>query len=244
MIDEVNEGGDAAADADGRLEALFEAVTDLRSRCLVRSAMRTTLEARRLAKAERRLVAYLTANFYVMNLAQDLFDVEGGREAAVENIALLESPDRARAFQGDYDEAAYEYTVQWMSACSYDNLAMITGMRQGYNSPGMQACIADGIQVCRRTGKLKCVACFREYATNVHRSGDDLAMAMHHARTNVSAQPGGGGGDDRRFVGARDLCDVLLLAGQLEPAWAAASQALQLAETYNTPMHACMPGLL
>ena len=128
-------------DPDARLEELFEAVSDFRARCLMQSAMRATLEAKRLAKAERRLVAYLMANFYVMNVSQDLFDPRAGREAAVENIALLESPDRARTFQGDYDEAHYEHTVQWMSACSYDNLATATAILQGYNSPGMQACI-------------------------------------------------------------------------------------------------------
>src|SRR5688500_7174471 len=94
-----------AAGADERLDGLLAGVSALRERCLVQSAMRTTLEARRLAKAERRLVPYLMANFYVMNLAQDLFDPEAGREAAIENIALLESPERARAVQADYDEA-------------------------------------------------------------------------------------------------------------------------------------------
>ncbi|HZN63802.1 MAG TPA: hypothetical protein VFB66_00750 [Tepidisphaeraceae bacterium] len=226
------------SDADDQLDELFEAITDLREKCRVQSAYRTTAEAKRLAKAERKLMPYLLANFYVMNLAQDLFEPEAGREAAVENIALLESPERARAFQGDYDEGEYEHTVQWMSACSYDNLATATGMLQGYNSPGMQACIADGIHVCRRTGKLQCVACFREYATNVHRAADDLSMATHHARTNLLTRQDASSGDDRRFVGADDLSELLLLTGHLEPAWGAAAQALELAATYHNPLGA------
>ncbi len=223
-------------DPDSRLEELLDGVRVLRTKCQVEPALRMTNEAKRLAKSERRLMPYLLANFYVMNLTQDTFDHEAGREAAIENIALLESPDRARAFQPDYDELDYERTVQWMSACSYDNLATATGMLQGYNSPGMQACIADGIAVCRRTGKTQCITCFREYATNVHRAADDLAMAMHHARTNVMALPSAE--NDRRFVGARDLAELLLLAGQLQPAWDSACRALALAETYHTPLRA------
>src|SRR5690349_1418914 len=100
-------------DVDARLDELIEGISAFRDKCLVKSAMRLTEEACRVAKAERRLVPYLMANFYVMNLTQDLFDAEAGREAAVENIALLESPERARAFQGDFNEAEYEHTVQW-----------------------------------------------------------------------------------------------------------------------------------
>jgi tetratricopeptide (TPR) repeat protein len=225
-------------DVDAQLNELLRAVSDLRSKCLIRSAYRATLEAKRLAKAERRLLPYLMANFYVMNLSQDLFEHEAGREAAIENIALLESPDRARAFQGDYDEGRYDHTVHWMSACSYDNLATATGMLQGYNSTGMQACIADGIQVCRRTGKLECVACFREYATEVHRAADDLAMALHQATTNANAKPPADGGNDRRFIGAYDRSRLLLLAGQLEAAHESAARSMGLSESYHTPLRA------
>jgi hypothetical protein len=227
---------DETTDPDARLEALFDSIRTLQEKCLIATALRTTLEARRLAKAERSLVPYLTANFYVMNLAQDLFDPDAGREAAIENIALLESAERARAFQPDYDEAEYEGTVQWMSACSYDNLATATGMLQGYNSPGMQACIADGIAVCRRTGKLRCSRVFPrvrdERAPGRRRPGDG-ACTTRERTLNVT--PGGERGDDRRFIGGHDLAQLLTIAGQFEPAYAAATQALALAGDVPQP---------
>ena len=51
------------SDADDQLDELFEAITDLREKCRVQSAYRTTAEAKRLAKAERKLMPYLLANF-------------------------------------------------------------------------------------------------------------------------------------------------------------------------------------
>lgn len=225
-----------AGDLDARLRQQERAAWDLRVECLYRAAQRTAAEVRRVAKAERRLVPFLGANFHLMNVAQNLLEPALGRDAAVENIALLEDPDRARAFQGDFDPAEYEHAVQWMSACSYDNLAVATATAQGYNSEGMQACIADGIRVCRQTGKLKCVACFREYATAVHRAADDLDMALHHARTNVNARTSPD--QDRRYVGAKDEADLLLLGGRLEAAWDAAGRALSLADTFHSPKYA------
>ena len=35
----------------------------------------------------------------------------------------MESEDRARAFEADFPDEWYEYTVSWMPACAYDNLA-------------------------------------------------------------------------------------------------------------------------
>ena len=226
-------GADGAGD---RLQRQLDVVSDLRAKCLARSALRAAAAARRLAEADRQLMPFLLANFEIMNLSQSTFDPAAGREAAVRAIALLESADEARKFQGDYDERAYDHTVGWMSACAYDNLATATGRLQGYNSPGMQACVADGIAVCRRTGKLRCVTCFREYATEVSRAADDLPMALHHARTNVNRPPQPG--DDRRFVGAKDEATLLLLSGDLHPAWAAGQRAATFAETYHNPLGA------
>ena len=221
------------SDVDASLNAQLRAAAELRERCLYRSALRAAGEARRAAEAERRLIPYLTASFYEMNAAQSTFDPALGREAAVRTIALLESADAARAFQGDYDEAAYEHTAGWMTACAYDNLATHTGQLQGYNSPGMQACVADGIAVCRRTGKLRCITCFREYATQVFRAADDVPMALHHARGNA-AKPIDRRGDDRRFVGSRDEALLLLLSGDPDAAWAAGQRTVRLAATYHS----------
>jgi hypothetical protein len=224
-------------DVDEQLKQQLSSIWELRRECRLRPAWRVAQEARRLAKAESRLIPYLTANFNIINLARDVYEPGAGKDAAIETIALLESADRARNFQGDYDQREYDYTVGWMSACAYDNLATATGEISGYNSPGMQACIADGMDVCRRTGKLRCLACFREYATEVFRAADDLDMALHHARTNAIAKIDERG-DDRRWVGASDEAGLLLLAGQLQPAWEAALRADILATKYHSPARA------
>jgi len=228
---------DPTENLDARLEQELEAVSQLRIHGRARSALRAGTEVRRLAKAEKKLIPYLNANFHLMTVAQDLLEPEMGRQAAIESIALLESPERARAFQNDYPEREYERTVGWMSACSYDNLAIATASMLGYNSDGVQAIIADGISVCRRTGKLECIDCFREYATNVFRAADDLELALHHARTNL-AKPKDGRNSDRRWVGAYDEADLLLLAGHLKPAQQAVMRALELAPSYHSPLTA------
>jgi hypothetical protein len=225
------------ADADQRLAELFAEHDDLLERCLHRSAYRVAAEAQRLARSEQRLVPYLRASFHCMNAHQSLLDPEVGREQAVALIALLESPDRARLLQPDFPEAGYEETVAWMSACAYDNLATATALAQGYNSEGMHGCITDGLQVCRRTGKLQCLTCFREYATDVYTAADDLDLALHHARSGAS-QPPLRSSHDRRWVGAHDEARLLLLRGDLAAAEAVARNALTLGPLYHNPLAA------
>ena len=224
-------------DADAPLNAQLESVSDLRARCLFRSALRTAGEVRRAAQGQRQLIPYLNASFYEMTMAQLTFEPELGRDTSVQVIALLESVDAARAFQGDFDERGYEHAVGWMSACAYDNLATHTAQLQGYNSPGMHVLINDGIAVCRRTGKLKCITCFREYATQVFRAADDLPMALHHARENA-VRPPRHKGDDRRFVGGKDEVNLLVIAGDYPAAVEAAQRAVELAKVYHSPLSA------
>ena len=222
-------------DEDDRLMEQLEACGDLRKECRHRTALRLALEARRAAQAEQRLMPYLHALFEVMNLGQSLLEPQTTREAALQAIALLESPERARRFQSDYFEPEYEYTVGWMSACAYDNLAIGTAMMNGYNSPGMQGIIAEGIHICQRTGKLRCIACFRAYATDVHMAADDLEMALHHARAYAGRiDPE----NDRRWVAAKDESKILLLQGHLSAAWDAAMHAMELVPTYHSPLSA------
>src|SRR5262249_7849044 len=114
-------------------------------------------------------------------------------------------------------------------ACAYDNLADGTGVLEGYNSEGMHGCITDGIQVCRRTGKLRCISCFREYAMDVYTAADDLAMALHHARSISSQQGGWSNRGDRRWLGHKHEAWLLLLAGQVAAAEEALERALTLA---------------
>lgn len=235
MSDEANQE-QALGDIEDQLQERNRVASEMRDKCLYRSSVRTLKEAHRTATAERKLIPLLLANFNLMNAARNTLEPSLGREAAVENIAFLESPERAHAFQGDVDEAHYEHTVHWMSACSYDNLAVATAMEHGYNSEGMQACIAEGMNICRRTGKTECITCFREYASSVHRAADDLEMAMQFARGNLNRPPDPN--HDRRWGGADTLSELLMLKGEFDAAWEVGQQAWELTSTFHTPLHA------
>jgi tetratricopeptide (TPR) repeat protein len=227
---------DFEQDVDQRLDELDTKGHELTQACAFRSANRVANEIRRMARAENRVIAYLNATFTLMNQGIDLLDPEGARDAALEMVSLLESEDRARSIQPNLPEAEYERVVSWSTSCAYDNLAKATATLHGYNSEGIHACIADGIQVCRQTGKLQCVACFREYATDVYAAADDLDMAMHYARSGVAHEDPGP--HDRRWAGARDVARLLLLTGQIDAAAEAMEQALKLADTWHTARYA------
>ncbi|MBW3598811.1 MAG: hypothetical protein KY475_16235 [Planctomycetes bacterium] len=224
-------------DLDARLEELDEAFDDFDERCLFRSSVRTAGEIYRLAKSGGRVIPYLNAGFKLMNGAQSLLAPDKGRDAAIEVIGMLESEDLARRIQPDFPDDEYAMTVSWMSACGYDNLAKHTAMINGYNSEGMHGCIADGIQVCRRTGKLRCITCFREYAFDVYLAADDLDMAIHFARLTTS-MPEDAPGSERRWVAAKNLGRAYLILGKLDEAEEAAHQALSLCESYFRPLDA------
>jgi tetratricopeptide (TPR) repeat protein len=117
-----------------------------------------------------------------------------------------------------------------MSTCAYDNLADSTAMAQGYNSEGMHSCLSEGLQVCRRIGRLGCINCFREYAADVYLAADDLPLALHQAHLIASATGLRTERGDRRWLGARYQAWVMLLEGQLESAEQAARQSVELTE--------------
>lgn len=220
-------------DVDVKLQELNQEVSDLSERCHYRTMLRVANEAKRLARVEQRLMPYMTASFHVMNDSRNVLHPTAGRDAAIELITLLESEDRARQFQPNLPEDEYERTKWWLTACSYDNLAVNTAESNGYNSDGMHQCITDGIQVCRRTGKLQCISCFREYATDVYIAADDLDMALHHARVGINNKDPGP--HDRRHVGAKDSMRILMMHGQLEPALEMLDLAWKLSEVYHSP---------
>jgi tetratricopeptide (TPR) repeat protein len=224
-------------DVDQRLLEMQKTIRDLRQRCHKNSAFRVANDLVRLARREGRLIPLLDGQFQVVNLAQDLFQHRRGREVSIDMIAVLESPDRARQLQADYSETEYAETCAWMTACAYDNLAKHSGEIYGYNSEGMHQCISDGIDVCRRTGKLRCIACFREYATQVYLASDDIEMAMHHASVVASLSQHDAGGE-RRWIGARDKGTILTLMGELPAARDSLVAALSLAETFHDPLAA------
>ena len=154
-------------DAAEHIEELLGRISALSQKCCIRSEMRLAREMQRVARTERLVVPYLRALFSLTNGAQSTYEADLGVEWAIEAIALLEERGAGPAVQSNLPEQEYYRTVYWMSACAYDNLATHAANRDGYNSDGVHQTINDGIHVCRRTGKLECVNCFREYAARV-----------------------------------------------------------------------------
>jgi tetratricopeptide (TPR) repeat protein len=221
---------DEPEDLDQRIGELHEKAGEHLEACLFRSAYRVYGELKRLGKTEQRVIPYINAVFHQMDLAQSLLEPRVTRDNAVELIALLEDEERARQMQPDFPVAHYEAESAWMTACAYENLAEATGMLEGYNSEGMHQCITDGVEVCRRTGKLACVNCFREYAAQVYTAADDLDMALHHARViaaNTGPYPDRG---DRRHLGARNESWLMLLQGQLDAAEASLQRSVSFCD--------------
>jgi len=217
-----------------QFEELAEKYRDLDDRQLNRSAMKVAVEAKRFAKSHRLLMPYLHACFSITNYAQDLFEPEIGADNAMEIIALVESEEKARKFQHDYDEDHYRYTVHQISACAYDNLAEHTAMRNGHNSPVVHGAVDDGIHICRRTGKLECVDCFREYASDICLASADYEMGEHHARLCALATVLRND-HDRRYIGYKNLALIYRFQGKLVAAFEAVRGAVPMVETYHDP---------
>jgi tetratricopeptide (TPR) repeat protein len=228
---------DEPQDVEQRLEQLLKSIGDLADLCQYRSSMRVARETQRLAKQERKVIPYLQAAISLMNSCLEVFDPESGVNVALECIALLESDDHARQFQPDLPEDHYQYMVSRISTCAYDHLAMHTAEKEGHNSDGVHDCISDGLFVCRRTGKLECIACFREYATDVYQASDDIEMALHHARA-VATTPPLNPDNNRQWAGQRSEAKLLLLSGQLEAALEAAKRCWTLVDTWHTVFQA------
>lgn len=224
-------------DVDARLRELEVAKHDAIRRQHYRTAIRLAGESRRTARAGHRLEPYVWALHTMMNNAPALLDPAAGQDAAIELIAVLESEERARQIQPDLDPGEYDWLVSRVSSCAYDGMGRSVALARGCNSEGVHDTVAEGIQVCRRTGKLECINCFREYAADVLRAADDLEMALHHARQVVAL--GRASPDfDRRWAGAAAEADLLIAAGQLDAARAAVDRAADFVETYHEPTQA------
>lgn len=225
---------DDTEDIDELLSQLNVREEENQQKCYRRSAVRIAQEIRRRAKAEQRLLPYMHACFRVMVNSSSLFDAAAGRDASIELIRLLESPDQARRIAPELNEAEYENAIHWMSSCAYDNLADNTAELFGYNSDGMHQCINDGIQVCRRTGKMQCISCFREYAAHVYCAADDIDMAIHFAKQSVNnPNPASEG---RRWASSYTLTKMLLRSGNLRDATESIQRTWQLVSTYHSPL--------
>lgn len=204
--------------------------------CRFVTAYRLFGELLRKSKAEHRLGYYMVGTFHQMDLAQYLLDPLTMKERAIELISILESEDRARLIQPELDENEYEYFRYSMSSCAYENLAEAAGISDGYNSEGLHDCIQDGIQVCRRSGKLACVNCFREYSADVYLAADDLDMVMHQCRLIIEHKGKWSDRGDRRWVAAKNLGWLLLLHGNQSQALAMFRKGIELATAEEVPI--------
>ena len=215
---------------DQQLEDLQQRAGDLIPLCRFSSSSRLYGELRRRGRVEHRANAYVYGTFFQMDQAQYLLDFHTMRERAVELIAILENEEQARQIQSDFPREQYDYLVYSMSSCAYENLAEATGQLEGYNSEGMHACIADGIQICRRTGKIGCVSCFREYACDVYLAADDADIAGHQCRLVMEQEGAWSDRGDRRWLATSKLAWLAALHGRFDEALATIDRALEFTQ--------------
>lgn len=215
---------------DQQLQDLQERAGELIPKCQFSSSSRLYGELRRRGRTEHRAHAYVMGTFFQMDQAQYLFEFQTMRERAVELIAILENEERARQIQSDFSREQYDYLVYSMSSCAYENLAEATGQLEGYNSDGMHACITDGIQICRRTGKIGCVSCFREYACDVYLAADDADIAGHQCRLVMEQQGVWSDRGDRRWLATSKLAWLAALHGRFDEALTTMDLALEYAQ--------------
>jgi tetratricopeptide (TPR) repeat protein len=218
------------SEIDQQLRDLQEKAGELIPLCRFASSSRLYGELRRRGRTEHRAHAYVMGTFFQMDQAQYLLDFQTMRERAVELIALLEDEEQLRQIQSDFPRDQYEYLVYSMSSCAYENLAEATGQLEGYNSEGMHACIADGIQICRRTGKTGCVSCFREYACDVYLAADDPDIAGHQCRLVMEQESGWSDRGDRRWLASTKLAWLEAMQGRFDEALATIDKALEFTD--------------
>ncbi|NMC19422.1 MAG: tetratricopeptide repeat protein, partial [Thermogutta sp.] len=224
------------ADAVGRqMQELWERQQELEDRGFFRSSLRVARELRRLAKTERRLIPYIRATLAITHCALSTFETELGMELATEMVALLESEDHARQFQPDFPDDEYQNVVFWLSTCAYHHLGSHAAIRYGYGSPRIRDVVREGNEVCRRTGKIACLDCFRDYTVWVYLTLGDEQTALHFARSIENKLPILDQGD-HRFEGARMQAFIHLLCGRLTEAADQSRRALELAKVYHTPL--------
>jgi tetratricopeptide (TPR) repeat protein len=218
-------------------EEAYRAYTELRERagesleqCRFQSAYRLYGEMRRHCRDRGIAEGYIVGTFHQMDTAQNVLEFSVMRERAVELIALLEDDQRLLRVQGDFPREHFEYFVRTMSTCAYENLAEATGQLDGFNSDGLHACIADGLRVCRTTGKLRCVNCFREYACDVYLAADDAEIAGHQCRLVVDHTGPWTDRGDRRWLALGKLAWVNALSGRVDEALGMVDEALELTQ--------------
>lgn len=222
---------------DRQIQELWDRMQELEERGLFRSTIRVAQELRRLAKTERRLVPYIRATLVITHCTLATYEAELGMELATEMVALLESEEHARQFQPDFPDDEYRNVVFWLSTCAYHHLGSHAAIRYGYGSPRVRDVVREGNEVCRRTGKIACLDCFRDYTVWVYMTLGDEQTALHFARSIENKLPILDQGD-HRFEGARMHAFIHLLCGRLSDAVDQSRRALELAKVYHTPLPA------
>ncbi|GAB4129452.1 MAG: hypothetical protein Kow0040_05510 [Thermogutta sp.] len=220
---------------DRQMQELWGRQEELEDRGFFRSSIRVAHELRRLAKTERRVVPYIRATLTITHCALCTFETELGMELATEMVALLESEEHARQFQPEFPDDEYQGVVFWLSTCAYHHLGSHAAIRYGHGSPRVRDVVREGNEVCRRTGKIACLDCFRDYTVWVYLTLGDEQTALHFARSIENKLPILDQGD-HRFEGARMHAFIHLLCGRLSEAVDQSRRALELAKVYHTPL--------
>ncbi len=215
---------------DEQLEKLSDEAGRLIDQAKYRGSYRLFGELRQRAKRERRLYHYVLGTFHQMDQAQYLYEFQTMRERAIELIALLESEEQCRKIQPDMPLPLFEGLAYQFSSCAYENLAEATGQMEGYNSEGLQACITDGLQICRQTGKLSCVGCFREYSCDVYMAADDSEIAQHQCNLVLDDSTPLSSRGDRRWLARKKIAWMTFLEGRTQTAIEMYREALLLTE--------------
>ncbi len=215
---------------DEQLEKLSDEAGKLIDQAKYLSSFRLFGELRQRAKRERRLYHYVLGTFHQMDQAQYLYEFQTMRERAIELIALLESEEQCRKIQPDMPLPLFEGLAYQFSSCAYENLAEATGQMEGYNSEGLQACITDGLQICRQTGKLSCVGCFREYSCDVYMAADDSEIAQHQCNLVLDDSTPLSSRGDRRWLARKKIAWMTFLEGRTQTAIEMYREALILTE--------------
>ncbi|MDR1142339.1 MAG: hypothetical protein LBL62_11650 [Planctomycetaceae bacterium] len=221
-----------------QLEKLVKKYGADTNRQLFGTAFKGAMEAKRFAKSNRLLMPYLDICYDISSLALNLSEPEIGIDNALEIIALVESEEKARKFQNDYDRDDYQYTVHWLTSNAYYDLARNTAHRYGSNSPVVHGAVDDGIHICRRTDNLDNIVAFRDFATENCLASGDYEMGEHYARTRTEAKILSEGNEYLRYLGFRDLCILYIRQGKFNAAWEAFHAAIPITEVYHNPMYA------
>ncbi|MDG2471092.1 MAG: hypothetical protein P8M80_17550 [Pirellulaceae bacterium] len=225
---------------DRELEQMSSAAADFISTCQSKSCYDGFGALRDRAEKDGRALFYIHGTFFQMTQASNLLEFHTTKERAIKLISIFQKPEECFKIQPDMPEDLLDYLIYDLSSCVYENLADAAGQMQGFNSRGLHDSISGGIQVCRNTGKVGCIQCFREYAGDVYLAADDLDLAKHQCQTVVEHQGEWQGRGNRRWLAMMKLGWISAMQGNLEDAQLKLEAALDLTteKEVNVPIHA------